>query len=49
MKLYLVIIVDSLSGEERRILVKARSLKHAEYIVNELNIMEMFEYIESIL
>ena len=48
MKLYHALIVNSLDGEEREISIKARSLNHARYILDNSNIMIMFEYVANI-
>lgn len=48
MKLYHVLIVNSLDGEEREISIKARSLNHVKYIIDNSNIMMLFEYVANI-
>lgn len=48
MKLYHVLIVNSLDGEEREISIKARSLNHVRCILDNSNIMTMFEYVANI-
>lgn len=48
MKLYHAIVVNSLDGEERIISIKARSLNHVKCIINNSDMMEMFEYVVAI-
>lgn len=48
MKRYGCIVVNSLDGEERTIFVKALSINHARYIIDNSSMLTMFEYIVNI-